>query len=351
MFDEVGSSKIPVILNIDVEPDEFSVDRADPKPWTGFEFCYEYFKELRSRFEEVTGHPVHFNWMIRMDPQIEIAYGSAAWAADRYADILAEYRSEGDNVGLHVHTYTWSTSLDSWLDDCDNPEWVAHCLGSSMDAYKQAFGETCKTLRYGSFWVSTEALNLAEQLGIKYDLTLEPGLLSRKLAEEIPRSGRNPSYCRVPRHPYVPSKTDFRKLSNSADERSIVLIPLTSAYKKLGWGPGAWKTRIGRILRNGVHGRLQSTPLSMVHVWEGDNAFSAMLDRAIATQKQPYLSFAIRANIHKKRFPRIDSSLKALLDHSESSRFIFCTPHEAMEQMSSQTVQSNLVRSGIKLVS
>src|SRR5215471_18905286 len=115
------ADEIPVILNFDVEPDEGHVNPRNPRPWSGFEFTHEYLKTFRSKFEEATGNSVHFNWSLRMDPQISISYGSATWVTDRYESLFDEYRNLGDEIGLHVHTYRWSDNLDNWIDDCGNP--------------------------------------------------------------------------------------------------------------------------------------------------------------------------------------------------------------------------------------
>jgi hypothetical protein len=328
------SSKIPVILAVDVEPDEFFVDRTHPKPWSGFEFSHEYLKDLRNKLEDSTGHNVHFCWSLRMDPQVAIAYGSSTWVADRYAAFLEEYRSNGDDLGIHVHTYRWSDSRSGWLDDCGNPEWVTECLESSVDSFKHVFGEPSRTLRFGNFWLSTQAVNQAENLGIEYDLTIEPGLQSRwHFENKPPQSGPTPDFYRVPRFPYSPSRSDFRKQNNGGSNRNIVMMPLTSAYRKFGWRRKAWGHRLHRLRCNGIHGRLQNSPLSMWRKWNGHNSYTSMLDRAIALQEKPYLAFAIRSSMHGKNFPVYDSNLKTLLNHSASSRFIFCTPQEAMDRL------------------
>jgi hypothetical protein len=66
--------------------------------------------------------------------------------------------------------------------------------------------------------------------------------------------------------------------------------------------------------------------------WSPPNGFSQMLDRAITQQRHPYLAFAIHSNapVEPGSLPRIERCLKALMDHPERSRFVFCTPAEAM---------------------
>jgi len=231
-----GTSRIPVVLCIDVEPDEFLVDRNHPGSWSGFEFAHDYLQGFRSAFEAATGRSVHFNWTLRMDPQVAISYGSATWVVDRYAGLLEEYCALGDELGIHVHTYRWSESRNGWLDDCGNPVWVSECLQSSAAAFKQVFGRTARTLRFGNFWLSTLAVNEAESLGVEYDLTIEPGLKPAQWSVAKTRqSGPTPDFFRVPRVPYRPSRQDFRKPEETGNGRSIRMMPLTSASTSPGW--------------------------------------------------------------------------------------------------------------------
>lgn len=98
-FDHVDDSKIPVILLIDVEPDPFLVNRADPEPWEGFEATHPYLSSMRYRLEEATGSPVHFTWCFRMDPQVAESYGSPAYAVDRYPMFIEEVVRQGRTWG------------------------------------------------------------------------------------------------------------------------------------------------------------------------------------------------------------------------------------------------------------
>lgn len=330
-----SSNKIPVVLCVDIEPDEFFVDRVCTKPWTGFEFSNGYLKKFRTRFEEVTGQAVYFNWFIRMDPQVAIAYGNAAWAAERYAGFFEEYRSAGDEIGLHVHTYRWLEDRDQWLDDCGNAEWVTHCLQSSNDSFNEAFGKQARSIRFGNYWLSTAAVNQAEALGFEFDLTIEPGLNASNWQSDKkpPQTGVIPDFYRVPRVPYVPSRSNFKKQGDKGDGRNIMMMPITSAYLALGWGPRDIKRRLGRLVRNGPSGHRQDQPLSMWRKWTGKDGFTNMLDRAIALQKRPYLAFAVRSDMNGREFQAYDSCLNALLNHPAASRFVFCNPRNAMRYL------------------
>jgi len=101
----LGTDKIPIILNIDAEPDGLFIDRERPLPWRGYERSAEYLQRLRSRIASVTGSPAHFTWLVRLDPQIAETYGSAEWPLMRYGDRLSADEAIGDELGVHIHPY------------------------------------------------------------------------------------------------------------------------------------------------------------------------------------------------------------------------------------------------------
>jgi hypothetical protein len=198
----------------------------------------------------------------------------------------------------------------------------------SVEGFAKALGRTCLSLRYGDRWLNTETVNLAERLGIRFDLSVEPGTLPYDTPGVGERaSGPLPDYRRVPRTPYAPSPSDFRR-AGRRDGRTIRIIPLTSAYRRLGFHPRRY---LGRIRANGIRGRRQNIPLYMWEPWPAPNPFDRMLDRALAAQRQPYLAFAIRTrpDIREAIGPRME----ALLAHPASSRFRFSTPAEALAEL------------------
>lgn len=336
-FDHSGDRKIPVILLIDVEPDPFLVNRFDPEPWKGYEATYPYLSSLRSRFEEETGSPVHYTWCFRMDPQVAESYGSPIYAVDQYPEFIKDMERQGDGFGSHTHAYRWIEDRQMWLEDLANQAWVNECIGMSLQAYAKAFGTACETFRFGNFWINTETINLLESQGIRYELTLEPGLpaYSGGALEKGYSTGSRPDYCRVSREPYEPARDNFLE-SAAPGSRSIRLIPLTSAWLQLGWN---LRARLRRLRDNGFRYRWQNERLSMWKKWESPNTFDRMLDRAIAKQEKPYLCFAIRSSIGAGRsFSMVDHCLQTLLNHSQRHRFVFSTPREAMALLNGSSV-------------
>jgi hypothetical protein len=322
------SSKIPVVLIVDVEPDPFQVPRHVHEPWHGYEALHPVLAGMRERFEDATGSPVHYTWAFRMDPQIAGAYGSPTWAADRYAKLVKESLDRGDEPATHVHGYRWIEQKNGWLEDLANQDWMDRCLEMAVEAHRSAFGQPCATVRFGNFWLSTASVNLAEKLGIRYELTVEPGRPPFKWDAKGESTGDIPEVYRVPRQPYEPALEDFRRPAE-AGSRSIRIVPLTAGWLKLGFRAGA---RLRRLLRNGYEYRLQDTPLSMWRDWPAPNSFDRMLDRALAAQARPYLAFAIRSSSGVDgTFERVNGCLQALLEHPQRERFAFTTPAEALK--------------------
>jgi len=319
---------IPVIFCVDVEPDPRLVNRDAPEPWVGYEATQRYLRDLRPRIEAVTKAPVHYSWFLRMDPQITEPYGSATWIVDHYPAHMEEIQRAGDEIGLHPHPYRWLEDERTWLHDFANQAWVDHCLRMSLEAFAKALGRPCLSLRFGDRWMNTATLNLAEELGVRFDFTVEPG--TPPYPTPMPgehASGPLPDYRRVPRVPYTPSPSDFRR-PGRRDARTIRLIPLTSGYLRLGFHPRQY---LRRLRENGFRGRRQTTPLYMWLPWPAPNTFDRMLDRALAAQRRPYLAFAIRTrqDISQAVGPRVD----ALLAHPAASRFRFSTPAEALAEL------------------
>ena len=321
-----AAARIPVVLCFDVEPDPRQPSRDAPEPWRGYQGAQRLLEGLRPRLEARTGLPAHYAWFLRMDPQIAEVYGSAAWVVEQHRAHLEEAARHGDEIGLHPHGFRWLPRERIWLNDFGNPDWLAHTLKTSAEAFRRAFGRGCTALRWGDGWLDTASVNLAESLGIRFDLSLEPGAPGRATpAEGEPASAPLPDQARVPRAPYTPSRTDHRRAQRAA--RGIRMIPLTSGHRRLG--P---RRRLRRALRNGLRHRLQDTPLSMWRRWAPPDGFDRMLDRALAAQRRPYLAFAVRTDLGSD--PAVGEAVRAcletLLAHPAAPRFAFCTPAEAL---------------------
>jgi hypothetical protein len=168
---------------------------------------------------------VHFTWFFRMDPQIAHVYGSASWVAVRYRRSIDALRASGDDVGLHVHPWRWDARGRAWIENFDDQPWIEHCVRCGFEAFEQSMGTPCRTFRFGDRFMNDETLGLLERLGVRVDLTAEPGLNGGDLPE--PFTGALPDYTRVPRQPYRPSRADFAS-PGLGDPRDLWMVPLSA---------------------------------------------------------------------------------------------------------------------------
>jgi hypothetical protein len=215
--------RIPVVMCIDVEPDDRLIHPSVRNDWAGFERTFEFFSELRPRLEAATGSPAHFSWFIRMDPQIQTIYGSASWAVTRYRSLLERIKQAGDSIGLHTHTWRWNESLNDWSADIASPGWIELCLRTGFEAFRKSLNEQCVCHRFGDRWMNNHTLRLIEKLGARFDLTLEPG---QTVQVDQAFTGTYVDYSHAPQLPYRPSRIDFRKAGWYL-KRNLWIIPMS----------------------------------------------------------------------------------------------------------------------------
>ncbi len=322
-----ASAKIPIIVCIDVEPDGFYIDRTKKLPWKGYEACVSFFSQLRPKLEKATGSPVHFSWFHRMDPQVADVYGSPDWPITHYPEFSEELIRNGDEMGLHPHAYRWEPAINEWIVDHGNQNWVNHCVDMSFSAYKKAFGRGCESFRFGERWMSNETMDLIEKKGIKFDLTIEPGLKEiGSYHPTKPFTGSLPDYTEVPRYPYKPSEIDFRKPDFSRNT-NLWVIPFSTAMITYKFGRTEWLYRrifAPQFLKPRISGLIMN--LNSIH-------FISVVEDALRSLDKPYLMLAMRS--HVAAIPRllknIEENCQYLLTHKLRHRFVVSTPQETAE--------------------
>src|SRR5215813_11933640 len=218
------SSKTPIIICIDVEPDERAVDPRKREDWSGFHETWKYFARLWPSLELATQAPARFGWFLRMDPQVSHTYGSGGWAVTRYRELFAEALLAQDEIGLHPHAWRWDDSEQKWISDFANQEWVERCVRQSFDEFENCFKSTCRSIRFGDRWINNQTVKLIERLGARFDLTIEPGRKPEKPPELF--TGALPDYTPAPRRHYRPSKSDFLQPGSFLSRRNLWMLPV-----------------------------------------------------------------------------------------------------------------------------
>jgi len=313
-----ADDRIPVVLGVDAEPDSRYPDPGDPEPWHGLEAMFAFMGRLRRRLVRATGEPAAFSWFLRMDRQIETVYGSAEWAARRYARQLELLREEGDEVGVHPHVVRLVDG--DWLIDHGNPDATRDVVGTSIQAYRSAFGDECRIHRAGDRMLSSEWLAMLERGGVEVDLTVEPGEPGTDTLDHGVRwTGAIPDYSDAPREPY-------RSTAVPGGGGGVAMIPLTSARvprsDRRRLAPGALPP--GR-------------PFRQLVAWHCDDPreFWEVAAERLEEMDRPYLAFAFRSDIqaHEPEWRRFRAVFGALRRHPLRRRLAFVTPTEAVVRL------------------
>lgn len=321
------SDRTPAIACIDVEPDPRAVDRVRRAPWHGFEALQPVFGRFRAALAAATGGPAHFAWFFRMDPQVAEAYRSPTWAISTYRRFVDEALAQGDELGVHPHPYRWDASQRIWINDLANQPWVEHCVRVSTAAFEDALGSQCVSSRFGDRWMNGATVRLLEEVGVRFDLTLEPGMpATPSPAGEERSTGSLPDLTMVPAHPYRPSLGDFRRQDpHRAD--GLWMLPVTTR-------------RLSPLLRHArrTYCRLTGlellTDVASLSLALRPLLFRDVLDGALAGGRRP-LVFVLRSDSGSNALERgrLVTNLDYLLTGRIARRLVFVTPVEAARML------------------
>lgn len=314
---------IPVIVCIDVEPEERQLDTKLRKDWDGFERTLKYFDGFRSQLERPTRAPVTFSWFLRMDEQIRRTYGSYSWVVERYGRSIQELLLAGDELGLHTHSWRWNEPGGKWIAEYEDQSWISRCLDHSFKSFEQAFGRRCVSFRFGDHWMNNETMTQLESLGVKFDLTVEPNKKTTP-AESRDAVGSFPDYAEALRYPYKPSRMDFRKPTRS--DRDMWVIPITT-----GQIPGRLPT-LKRILRNSGFERFTPPCTLALNLALSERNFRAVVNNSLAREGPSYLAIVIRTDacLHSRTRTTVLRNMDFLLSHPLVATFRFVSPAEAI---------------------
>lgn len=217
-----------ILLLIDIEPDPRKT-RGNSGEWEGSHRALPHLEALRRQFETHTRTRVLFNWFIRADPQIQKSYGRADWVAQACPQIVRTIEENGDGCGIHPHLWRWDTRRGEWFNELNDPDWTAECFHSSIQAFGGVFGRSPDLCRFGDRWLNQNAVELMRVSGIRYDLTIEPGLPDEPIFDDPHATGRLPDYRETPREPYRPSRENFLvPESGEVKDSSLWIVPLTT---------------------------------------------------------------------------------------------------------------------------
>jgi hypothetical protein len=333
-----GESRMPVVITVDLEPDPLWPELGTREPWTGAQAWFEYVKRLRGLLEQATARPVHFTWVLRMDDQVAEAYGSASWVADAYGRELEALVAEGDELGVHPHSWRWQEPPGWWLQDHADDSWNDHVIQTSFNAFRESFGRGPTVHRFGSRFITAAIVRKIAELGFTIDMTIEPGARGMvALADDVPATGYLPDQTRAPRFPYRPSPEDpLRPADDEETNRAprdgsstLWMLPM-SALDPAPWLP-IWR----RVARRA---RFAGQPLHRpAELWAPvvPESFWALAIAEAERLPEPYLSLAVRSDclVVPILSGPVTSKFESLSDYSAADRMQFTTATEALGQL------------------
>ena len=217
-----------ILFVIDLEPDERKTDRGD-EGWGGSNQALAALEDLRNRLEERTRARVQFNWFLRTDPQIQQTWGRAESVADACPEILQTIAVHDDYCGIHPHLWRWDGRRSTWFNDLSNVDWTAECLQTAIEGFQRIFGRRPGACRFGDRYLNDDAVRLMKGAGIRYDLTIEPGLPDEPVPGDPLATRRLPDYRGARREPYRPSPANYLAPDPEAEGMcDLWMIPLTT---------------------------------------------------------------------------------------------------------------------------
>lgn len=248
----------PILFVIDVEPDDRHTT-PNRSGWESSEAALDKLEVLRGELQTATGRPVKFNWFFRCDTQIEQTFGRADYVAEACPRVLRSVIAHGDAAGIHIHLWRWNEKDSRWFNDFADRQWIADSLDVSLKAFESIFGHPPEMARFGDRWLSQQAVDLMIAAGIRYDLTVEPGLPGGGIHDDSHASGTLPDYRCAPRFPYHPRAGSYLEPSSQPTQGRLWMIPVSTT-------PPGWRLvrRSPYILRAS---RSPNLALSASYVW------------------------------------------------------------------------------------
>jgi hypothetical protein len=254
---------------------------------------FEMVETLRYRLSDVTNHSVRPTWLIRLDPDIERAFGRSDFPVRRYHDLFDRILNHSDVLGIHVHALRWNAQKEVVFSDYADETWARECLQVGASTFQNCFERPAEVMSFGGFFMCDSLLDVAVDLGIRADVSVEPGLLPIHDNVSFGAYSTAPSanFVRCPRLPYYPSRRAFDLPATSVDEvRPLLMVPLIS---------GDTSPILKRLYRRFVSREPPKyyEPLNPWKIWPSPRRFWDFAQRAVDEDlPAPYLAFALRTD-------------------------------------------------------
>ena len=129
---------------------------------------------------------------------------------DLFRNEILELKSIGDEVGIHIHTFSWDPELSEWVQTKD-PNLESKIVRLSVDMFENRLGYVPLSVRMGWLAMSDEIMRALDERGLLVDSSAIPGMSSSGM---YGKRDNIYDWVRAPRAPYHPSYDDYQSPGN-----------------------------------------------------------------------------------------------------------------------------------------
>lgn len=133
---------------------------------------------------------------------------------------MLELKSDGDEVGIHIHTWVWDQELSKWVQTKD-PKHEIEIVLRSLDMFRKKLGFAPSSVRMGWNTMSNEIMRALDASGLLVDSSAIPRTFS---PGKFGKRDNFYDWSRAPNEPYHPSYEDYQKPGNM----NILEIPTST---------------------------------------------------------------------------------------------------------------------------
>lgn len=172
----------------------------------------QYWDGLNDLFNQ---RKIPITWLIRVDdgPIRDIML-------KRFRSKILKLKSQGDEVGIHIHTFFWDPNSSRWRQTKNSIHEVT-IVDRSLRYFRETLGFSPASVRMGWNAMSNAIMRTLEDQGILVDATCVPGCYCDG---KFGKRDNIFNWKRAPTNLYHPSQTDYQSLG----DMRILEMPLAT---------------------------------------------------------------------------------------------------------------------------
>jgi hypothetical protein len=168
---------------------------------------------------------------------------------DLYRKEMVELKSNGDEIGIHIHTFAWNPELSKWVQTKD-PTLETRIVRRSIATFKRKTGFAPLSVRMGWYTMSNEIMRTLDANGLLVDSSAIPGTYS---SGKFGERDNIYDWVKAPNVPYHPNYDDYQTPGNMR----ILEIPISTQGAKK---PSIFAKLVNRL--SGIEGLVRLLPLA-----------------------------------------------------------------------------------------